>query len=489
MEEMSNIEWEDKEEVLSSDEGIISYKDPRNSEVFVELMPESQVNDSDFLFHSIDALKKANLYEDDDLEVVNEEGSIRISAATRMFLPGSTASKQKLSEIENSSRTKEVCKSDDFEFNNFQNIESNNLASPLIRKMVVFEEPEEYQVIESRDSRNEIKALQLVFSLAAAGFSATPNLEYSSTPNHSRGKISYKNIFSPLISLFSSKILRQLKNLSVRLVSCGYEHAAVVTIDGKVLTWGYGASGCLGHEDKKSYSYPTAINSIFNKNILYLECGAYHTAAISYSGEIWTWGRSDVNQLGLPNEKLLKDEVGVCALKPMRIKWIKNAVSVACGEAHTIVLNSHGHILAFGWDEDGQLGLNGNTLDSTINLPKKAVKVSAGALFSACLLENGEVMVWGSGELGQLGLGNEVTSCKVPQKVNVSNIIDIVCGENSMIALDKNGKIYGWGQGIVSNFTDNKLFPPGSDIICFFPHLLSEVDIVHKVLMKKIKIR
>ena len=162
---------------------------------------------------------------------------------------------------------------------------------------------------------------------------------------------------------------------------------------------------------------------------------------------------------------------------------------MACGEAHTIVLNSHGHILAFGWDEDGQLGLNGNTLDSTINLPKKAVKVSAGALFSACLLENGEVMVWGSGELGQLGLGNEVTSCKVPQKVNVSNIIDIVCGENSMIALDKIGKIYGWGQGIVSNFTDNKLFPPGSDIICFFPHLLSEVDIVHKVLMKKIKIR
>ena len=498
MEEISKIDWEEKQEPLSSDEAIVSSYDQRNSDAYVELLAESQVDDSRFLYNSQDALKKADIFDEEELEMVNDEGSIRISAATRLFLPGQTASKDKLSDIENTPkfgkfevRSKEKS-SEESSLSNYSQFvaEPPDLNSPLIRKMVIFEEPEETQIVESRDSRSEIKALQLVFSLAAVGFSAAPFLEFSNIPNQSSGKISYKNTAVPLISLFSPKVIRQLKNMSVRLVSCGYEHAAVVTIDGKVLTWGYGASGCLGHEDKKSCSHPTAINSIFNKNILYLECGAYHTAAVSYSGELWVCGRGDVNQLGIPNNKLIKDDIGVCALKPMRVKWLSNVISVACGEAHTLVLTGFGKVHAFGWDEDGQLGLNGIKSNTEIILPNKCCKVAAGALFSACLLENGEVMVWGSGEQGQLGLGNNITSVKGPTKVEgIDDIIDIICGESSILALSKNGKIFGWGQGVVSNFTDTTLFPTGSDIICYLPHLLSEVDIVHKVIMKKMKLR
>ncbi|OMJ77632.1 hypothetical protein SteCoe_22759 [Stentor coeruleus] len=508
MEEMSRIDWEGKD-ILSSDEALVSSMDHRNSEMFVELLAESQNEESRFLYNSIEALKGAGLIDnDEDFDAVNDEGSIRISTATRMFLPGQTASKDKLADRHEAKAYVNIEKVpfiesepkimisqpkslDSSSSNNSANlsIEAPDLNSPLIRKMVVFEEPEEFQIVESRDSRNEIKALQLVFSLAAVGFSASPNLEFSNTPSQSRGHISYKNASAPLICLFSPKILRQLKNLSVKLVSCGYEHAAVVTIDGKVLTWGYGASGCLGHEGKKSYSHPTAINSIFNKNIIYLECGAYHTAAVSCSGELWTWGRGDVNQLGLPNEKLLKDQIGQCALRPIRVKWLNNVTSVACGEAHTLATTIDGRVFAFGWDEDGQLGLD-DMNNKEVKLPKKVVKVSAGALFSACLLESGEIMVWGSGEQGQLGLGNSITFAKNPTKVmNIEGVVDFICGENSIIALTQAGKIYGWGQGTVSNFNDPKHFPPGSDIICFLPHMLSEVDIVHKVLMKKNKIR
>lgn len=492
LEEMSKIDWDDKNEVLSCDEEIVTSTDHKDSEYFLELIPESQINDSEYLYNSMEALKKADLIEnDDDLESVNDEGSIRISAASRIFLPGQTASKEKLSDIENIPKTAKT------ELKPFEDFLGNkvygdipDLNSPLVRKMVVFEEPDDFQIVESRDSRNEIKALQLVFSLAAVGFSAAPNIEFSNISSQSRANISYKNTFSPLICLFSPKILRQLKNLSVKLVSCGYEHAVVLTIDGKVLTWGYGASGCLGQENKKSYSSPTSINSIFNKNILYLECGAYHTAAVSSAGELWTWGRSDVNQLGLPSNKLLKDDVGLYSLKPAKVKWLSNVASVACGEAHTLVLTSQGKIHAFGWDEDGQLGLETSNDQSPITLPKKAIKVSAGALFSACLLENGEVMVWGSGEQGQLGIGNDNSIVKFPTLVTgVSNVIDIVCGENSVIALTSTEKIFGWGLGTVSNFTDNKDYPPGSDVICFFPHLLCEADIVHKVIMKKSKSR
>lgn len=490
IEEISKIDWEGKD-ILSSDEALISSMDCKGSDMYVELLPESQNEESKFLYNSIDAMRKADI-QDIDEDTVNDEGSIRISAATRMFLPGQTASKDKLVDLENTPR---VLKCD--RMKNWENsantsvntsVEAPDLNSPLIRKMVVFEEPDEFQIVETRDSRNEIKALQLVFSIAAVGFSASPIIEFSNVTQQSRANISYKNTSAPIISLFSPKILRQLKNLSVRLVSCGYEHAAIVTIDGKILTWGYGASGCLGHESKKSCSHPTAINSIFNKNIIYLECGAYHTAAISASGELWTWGRGDVNQLGLPSEKLVKDDIGQCALKPMRVKWLNNVSSISCGEAHTVVLTTEGKIFSFGWNEDGQLGSQHPS--NEVKIPKKALKVSAGALFSGCLLENGDVLVWGSGEQGQLGLGNSINSIKKPTKVqNLGFVVDFLCGENSVLALNRDGKIFGWGQGIVANFTDTKHFPPGSDIICYLPHLLSEVDIVHKVLMKKTKFR
>lgn len=477
VEEMSGIQWEERE-ILSYDE--VQVTDERNSEVFVQLLEEDDVEDSRNLYNSIDALRKANLIDEDEPDSVNEEGSIRFSAANRLFLSGQTASKDKLVEIDSfrkgtarKTKLETVCP---------------DLNSPIVRKVVVFEENEDSQIVETRDSRNEIKALQILFSVAAVGFSSSPLIEFSNVKLKSRGHASNMPGTSPLVSLFSSKVLKQVKNLNVVLVSCGYEHAAILTVDGKVLTWGYGASGCLGQESKKSYSHPAAINSIFNKSIKYLECGAYHTVAVSDSGEVYTWGRGDVQQLGLPSEKMLKDEIGSCVLRPTKVKWIKDAVSIACGEAHTLILLKNGTVFAFGWNEDGQLGLE-SCKNSQVRLPKKIVKISAGALFSAALSESGKVFVWGSGEQGQLGLGNNVKSSKIPAKVKgVKDIVDVVCGENSVLAIDKTGKVFAWGQGTVSFFSDPQHFPPGSDIVCFLPHQLCEVDIIHKVLIKKRKL-
>lgn len=41
---------------------------------------------------------------------------------------------------------------------------------------------------------------------------------------------------------------------SVTWISCGFEHCIVLTVFGQVASWGYGASGCLGHGDYISYT-------------------------------------------------------------------------------------------------------------------------------------------------------------------------------------------------------------------------------------------
>jgi alpha-tubulin suppressor-like RCC1 family protein len=65
---------------------------------------------------------------------------------------------------------------------------------------------------------------------------------------------------------------------------------------GTVASWGYGASGCLGHGNRISYTSPKIINcgAIESKFINYIECGGYHNGAITSEGELVMWGRSDV---------------------------------------------------------------------------------------------------------------------------------------------------------------------------------------------------
>ena len=113
-------------------------------------------------------------------------------------------------------------------------------------------------------------------------------------------------------------------------------------------------------------------------------------------------------------------------------------------------------------------------------------KISCGSIFSTFLTVEGEVMIWGNGETGQLGMGNKTTVINIPTKVEISEPIkDIICGESHSIVLCRNGKLYGWGQGIAGEFLNAEdQFPSGSEIIWFNPRVLQEVDTLHHYLFK-----
>lgn len=70
----------------------------------------------------------------------------------------------------------------------------------------------------------------------------------------------------------------------------------VLTVYGTVATWGYGASGCLGHGNYISYTQPKLITGgdIQQKFIVYCEAGGYHNGCLDIDGNLYTWGRADV---------------------------------------------------------------------------------------------------------------------------------------------------------------------------------------------------
>lgn len=97
----------------------------------------------------------------------------------------------------------------------------------------------------------------------------------------------------------TEEILNFLSIQKIKWLSCGFEHCVfVLEGTGDLYSWGYGASGCLGTGSLQSYSFPQLLNSsskeLRETRFLFVEAGGYHNGAISESGELWTWGRSDV---------------------------------------------------------------------------------------------------------------------------------------------------------------------------------------------------
>ncbi len=96
--------------------------------------------------------------------------------------------------------------------------------------------------------------------------------------------------------LLSDYILRSFVCTPVSWISCGFEHCLALTVYGTTASWGYGASGCLGHGNYVSYTAPKLITcgDLKGRFVKYIECGGYHNGAITDEGSLIMWGRSDV---------------------------------------------------------------------------------------------------------------------------------------------------------------------------------------------------
>uniref|UniRef100_A0A8D1H028 HECT and RLD domain containing E3 ubiquitin protein ligase family member 6 n=1 Tax=Sus scrofa TaxID=9823 RepID=A0A8D1H028_PIG len=82
-----------------------------------------------------------------------------------------------------------------------------------------------------------------------------------------------------------------LKNLGVIYISCGYEHTAVLTQDGKVFTFGDNSYGQLGHSPTAEKRGPRLVERIEGL-VSQIDCGSYHTLAYVYTtGQVVSFGR------------------------------------------------------------------------------------------------------------------------------------------------------------------------------------------------------
>ncbi|CAE7946045.1 RCBTB2, partial [Symbiodinium sp. KB8] len=80
-------------------------------------------------------------------------------------------------------------------------------------------------------------------------------------------------------------------------VAAGDGHTAAITDSGELWTWGGNGDSQLGVGDTKDRHAPVKV-SVNGQKIVAIAAGTYHTAAVTDSGELWTWGSRNFGQLG-----------------------------------------------------------------------------------------------------------------------------------------------------------------------------------------------
>jgi alpha-tubulin suppressor-like RCC1 family protein len=146
--------------------------------------------------------------------------------------------------------------------------------------------------------------------------------------------------------------MTSLSQRGVVFIACGNFHSIALTKEGELFSWGAGRHGQLGHNDLKDVPFPKMIRGLHTKRIGYASCGAFFSAALTEDGRIYTWGHKESGKLGLgPDcERIVR------LPNLVRFLALKEITSISCGYHTMAAVSKTGELFTWGLGEEGQVG-------------------------------------------------------------------------------------------------------------------------------------
>jgi alpha-tubulin suppressor-like RCC1 family protein len=205
--------------------------------------------------------------------------------------------------------------------------------------------------------------------------------------------------------------------------------------------WGYNGSGQLGNGTTTLSRTPVAVSGL--SNVIAVAAGSEHSLALLGNATMMGWGANREGQLGTGTTASSRVPVAIS-----NFATLGGVTAIAAGGEFSLALLTNGTVLAWGANEEGELG-NGKTTRVTSPAAVKGLSnvtaIAAGGEFALARLSNGTVMSWGAGAEGQLGSGKFNKSLTPVAVRGLSNVTAISAGGEFALARLSNGTVMSWG--------------------------------------------
>ena len=225
-------------------------------------------------------------------------------------------------------------------------------------------------------------------------------------------------------------------------LSAGGEHFCAITSTGGVKCWGSNEYGQLGNGSKKSSSKPVGVVGL-GSGVRALTSGTYHTCALTQAGGVKCWGTNIYGRLGNGSFAASSRPVDVVGLS-------SGVVQIASYAKFTCAVTSGGAVKCWGSNWSSSLGNRSSTDRSSKPVTVKGISgaksVAVGYEHACAVIGGGEVKCWGSNSDGQLGDGSTDDS-PAPVKVIglVAPVVAVYSGGWNTCALTDSGSVQCWG--------------------------------------------